>query len=121
MSEIRVIVSHRAPSAEAAEADTRSRVERCLRNETEIPGCLQFEVFRSVVHPENFILVERWVSEEAYNDFLNKHSLIVNNPPPPRPPDQRSTVELYKRQTFEWVDGAWTNAERLQPTNRVRW
>jgi quinol monooxygenase YgiN len=121
MSEIRVIVSHKTRSPEEADTDTKGRIERCLKNETEIKGCLQFEVFRSVVHPENFVLIERWASEAEYDDFLEKHSLIVNSPPPPLPPGREMTVEFYKRRTYTWVDGAWTVSKPERRTKRVRW
>jgi quinol monooxygenase YgiN len=121
MGEIRILVSHKTRSPEEAEKITQERVERCVFNETQIPGCLQFEVFRSVVHPENFVLIERWASEAEYTDFLEKHSLIVNNPPPPLPPGREMTVEYYHRQTYTWADGAWQVSEPERRTPRVRW
>jgi quinol monooxygenase YgiN len=121
MGEIRILVSHKTRSPEEADQITRERVERCLFNETQIPGCLQFEVFRSVVHPENFVLIERWASEAQYSEFLEKHSLIVNSPPAPLPPGREMTVEYYHRQTYVWVDGAWQVSEPERRSPRVRW
>ena len=40
---------------------------RCIEVRAE-PGCLQFEIFRSVTNPNNFTLLELWSSQSALDD-----------------------------------------------------
>jgi quinol monooxygenase YgiN len=78
---VRLIIQFTADSAEIADAAIARSVERCKKAQQE-PGCLQFEVFRSAVRPENYVLLEHWESKEA----LAVHAQgMVGNPPPPTP------------------------------------
>ncbi|MFQ5684998.1 MAG: putative quinol monooxygenase [Candidatus Binatia bacterium] len=45
------------------------------------PGCLQFEVFQSVVNPDKLALLERWMDQEA----LAAHARLQKTRPPLRP------------------------------------
>jgi quinol monooxygenase YgiN len=47
----------------------------------EEPGCEQFEVFQSVVHPDKLALLERWTDQAA----LDAHARLQNARPPLRP------------------------------------
>ena len=49
------------------------------------PGCLQFEVFQSVVDPDRLVLLEHWKDKEA----LAVHAK-VNETRPPLPPGLRA-------------------------------
>ncbi len=49
------------------------------------PGCLQFEVFQSVVDPDRLVLQEHWKDKEA----LAVHAK-VNETRPPLPPGLRA-------------------------------
>jgi quinol monooxygenase YgiN len=51
MSGIRLVIQFTADSAEIADRAVAQSTERCKRAQQE-PGCLQFEVFRSALHPE---------------------------------------------------------------------
>ena len=60
------------------------------------PGCLQFEIFRSLGRPEVFALQERWVDEAAWV----KHEEVWHGKPQmgaglrlPNPGRERYTVE----------------------------
>jgi quinol monooxygenase YgiN len=81
MSGVRLIIQFTADSAEVADKAIAGAVERCKRAQKE-PGCLQFEVFRSALEPERYVLLEHWESKEA----LAVHAQgMAGNPPPPTP------------------------------------
>ncbi len=58
MSRVRLIVQCTADSAEIADEAITEAVERCKRVQQE-PGCLQFEVFRSALRSEHYVLLEQ--------------------------------------------------------------
>jgi len=81
MSGVRLIIQFTADNAEIADKAIAQSVERCKRVQQE-PGCLQFEVFRSALRPETYVLLERWESKEA----LAVHAQgMAANPPQPTP------------------------------------
>jgi quinol monooxygenase YgiN len=81
MSGVRLIIQFTADSVQTADAAIAASVERCKRAQQE-PGCLQFEVFRSALQPERYVLLEHWDSKES----LAVHTQgMVGNPPPSRP------------------------------------
>ncbi len=53
---------------------------RCLDIMKE-PGCEQFEVFQSVVHPDRLALLERWTDQAA----LDAHARLRGAEPPFKP------------------------------------
>jgi quinol monooxygenase YgiN len=91
MAGVRLIVSFTADSPEIANTAVAAAVERCKRASQE-PGCLQFEVFRSALRPEAYVLLEHWESPEA----LAVHAAgMAGNPPRPNP-GVRRTREDYE-------------------------
>src|SRR5689334_9280274 len=81
MSGVRLIVQFTADSVATADAAIAEAAERCKRVQHE-PGCIQFEVFRSALSPEKYVLLEHWESKEA----LAEHAKgMVANPPPRNP------------------------------------
>ena len=123
MALVRVIVSVTASSVEAADEAIRQRVEVCKRVEAEEEGCLQYEVFRSVMRPECFTLMELWASKAIYD----KHWRLVQErdaakpPSPPAPGAPRPTVEMYKQTIFQRVDGIWQAADEDERMETIRW
>ena len=81
MAGVRLIIQFTAESAELADKAIEETVERCKRSQQE-PGCLQFEVFRSALRPEHYVLLEHWESPEALAEHAQRRSA---NPSPPRP------------------------------------
>ncbi len=81
MSGVRLVIQFTADSAEVADQAIAEAAERCKRAQQE-PGCLQFEVFRSALSPEKYVLLEHWESKEA----LAVHAQgMAGNPPRARP------------------------------------
>ena len=79
MSGVRLIVQFTAETAEIADRAIEAAVERCKKAQQE-PGCLQFEVFRSALRPEQYVLLEHWASQ----DDLDVHARgMAANPPRP--------------------------------------
>ena len=77
MAGVRLIIQFTADSVETADKAIEAAVERCKRAQQE-PGCLQFEVFRSALQPERYVLLEHWESQEA----LDVHAKgMATNPP----------------------------------------
>jgi quinol monooxygenase YgiN len=80
MAGVRLVIQFTADSEEIANQAIEAAVERCKRASQE-PGCLQFEVFRSALRPEHYVLLEHWESPEA----LAVHAAAGGPPPQPRP------------------------------------
>jgi len=90
MAGVRLIVQFTAESAELADRAVQEATERCKRVQQE-PGCLQFEVFRSALRPEQYVLLEHWETPEA----LAAHAQRMAANPPPRHPGIRRVREDY--------------------------
>jgi quinol monooxygenase YgiN len=96
MSGVRLIIQFTADSPEIADKAIEQAVERCKRAQKE-PGCLQFEVFRSALQPEHYVLLERWESKDA----LAVHAQgMAANPAPPNPGIKRV------REDYEYTEAA---------------
>ena len=96
MAGVRLIIQFTAESTEVADAAIAEAAERCKRVQQE-PGCLQFEVFRSALRPEHYVLLEHWESKEA----LAVHAQgMAANPPPARPGISRV------REDYEYAEAA---------------
>src|ERR1043166_10244304 len=81
MTGVRLVITFTADSVEIADRAVEAAVERCKKAQQE-PGCLQFEVFRSALQPEHYVLLEHWESKEA----LAVHAQgMAANPPRPNP------------------------------------
>jgi quinol monooxygenase YgiN len=91
MSGVRLIVQFIADTPEIADAAIAEATERCKRVQKE-PGCLQFEVYRSALRPESYVLLERWDSKEA----LAVHAQTMAGNPPPRNPGIKRVREDYE-------------------------
>ncbi|HEX9446050.1 MAG TPA: antibiotic biosynthesis monooxygenase family protein [Candidatus Binatia bacterium] len=76
---IRLIVTSTAAAGKGNEL-AEAYQARCAEVARE-PGCLQFEVFRSVVDPDKFALLERWTDQAA----LDAHAQVQSRRPPLRP------------------------------------
>ena len=81
MPGVRLVIHFTAESTEIADKAIERAVERC-RTASQEPGCLQFEVFRSALQPERYVLLEHWESKDA----LAVHaSAMAGSPPRPTP------------------------------------
>ena len=81
MAGVRLVIQFTAESAEIADKAIEAAAARCKKAQQE-PGCLQFEVFRSALSPEKYVLLEHWESKEA----LAVHAqAMAGNPPRPTP------------------------------------
>ena len=126
---VRVIVTVTTPSAEAADAAVAERIALCQRTESEEEGCLQYEVFRSAVHPERYVLCELWENREIYDKHWKLQQEREKNAPPksppppsaPEAPQRRGTVEFYEQHLFRNVEGVWMPAEAEFRSETVRW
>jgi quinol monooxygenase YgiN len=100
MAGVRLIIQFTADSAEIADKAIAEAAERCKRAQQE-PGCVQFEVFRSALSPEKYVLLEHWESKEA----LAVHAQgMAGNPPRPNPGIRRV------REDYEYAESSATPA-----------
>ena len=79
MAGVRVVVQFTAESVATADKLVETLAERSKTVQKE-PGCLQFEVFRSVVRPEQYALIELWESQEVLDERARARG---GTPPPP--------------------------------------
>jgi quinol monooxygenase YgiN len=93
MSGVRLIIQFTAENAGQADKAIEEAAERCKRVQQE-PGCVQFEVFRSALQPEKYVLLEHWESKEA----LAVHAQGMAANPPPRNPGITRVREDYEHQ-----------------------
>jgi len=91
-----LIIQFTADNAEVANKAVEEAVERCKRVQHE-PGCLQFEVFRSALNPEKYVLLEHWDSKDA----LAVHAQAMAGAPP-RPNPGITRV----REDYEYAEAA---------------
>jgi quinol monooxygenase YgiN len=64
MPGVRLIIQFTADNEAVANQAIEAAIERCKKSQQE-PGCLQFEVFRSALRPEHYVLLEHWDSPES--------------------------------------------------------
>jgi quinol monooxygenase YgiN len=96
MSGVRLIIQFTADSPETADKAVAEAAERCKRVQQE-PGCVQFEVFRSALDPNKYVLLEHWESKDA----LAVHAQgMAQNPPP------RNTNIKRQREDYEYSETA---------------
>src|SRR6266487_914840 len=96
MSGVRLVIQFTADSTETADKAIAAAVERCNKASQE-PGCLQFEVFRSALQPEKYVLLEHWESKDA----LAVHAQgMAGNPPRANPGVTRV------REDYEYAESA---------------
>lgn len=126
---VRVLVTVTMPSAEAAAEALAQRVELCTRTESGEEGCLQYEVFHSALHPNRFVLCELWASKAIYDKHWRlQQEREKNGPPKPAPvpslpgqPARSATVEFYKHDLYQNVEGVWMPADSAERSETVRW
>jgi quinol monooxygenase YgiN len=117
MSQIRVIVSMTAESPSAADAAIVERVRICEAVQREEEGCLQYEIFRSVMRPECFTLMELWASEAAFD----RHAKVVRPAGSSGAPRPQSIVEMYHVARYRRIDGIWQAEDPEQRMETIRW
>jgi quinol monooxygenase YgiN len=91
MAGVRLIINFSCDTVELAEAQIAQMAEHCRRSRQE-PGCIQFDVFRSVLQPERYTVLEHWESEEA----LDTHRRANPTNPTPRPAGVSRAREIYE-------------------------
>lgn len=89
MSGVRLVLQFTADSAELAEKHVQAVVELCKIVQQQ-PGCLQFEVFRSALRPEQYVVLEHWATQEALDERRRRMP-----PPSDPPPGVTRTREIY--------------------------
>jgi quinol monooxygenase YgiN len=92
MAGVRLVIQFTADNTDIADKAIEAAVERCKKSQQE-PGCLQFEVFRSALRPEHYVLLEHWESKQA----LDVHAQgMATAPPRPATPGITRVREDYE-------------------------
>jgi quinol monooxygenase YgiN len=84
-----VVIQYTADSPEIADG----AIEEMLESRDYVKqssGCLQFELFRSTLRPEQWVLLEHWESKEAQAAHRQR---VASVRPPPRPGVERVREE----------------------------
>jgi quinol monooxygenase YgiN len=95
MSAIRILVNFAADDLTTADQHVAQMRETCDRV-SRMPGCLQFEVFRSAVEPTHYALIEHWASQAALEAFRSARGAR-----PTAPAGVRLVREHYAYQPWE--------------------
>ena len=91
MTAVRVVVQFTADSGAIADQQVEGLTERAKSVRQE-PGCLQFEVFRSMSRPEQYALIELWESQEV----LDERARARGGGPPPLAAGVQRTIDYYQ-------------------------
>jgi quinol monooxygenase YgiN len=81
MAGVRLVIQFTADSPEIADEAIQAAVARC-RSAQQEPGCLQFEVFRSALRPEHYVLLEHWASQAALAEHAQRNAANPRRPDP---------------------------------------
>jgi len=101
MPEVRLVVQFTADSKEIAD----QAIEQLVANSKVVQqakGCQQFEVFRSALRPEQWVLLEHWDSQEA----KAAHAQAIAGVRPPPTPGVKRVREEYDYQVTASVPTA---------------
>ena len=90
MTAARVVVQFTADNQQLADQRVPELVERARSVQKE-PGCLQFEVFRSVANPEKWALIELWESQQVLDERNRARGGV-----PPAPTGVNRVIEHYQ-------------------------
>ncbi len=90
---IRIVVTITAKGGKGSEL-AQAYKARCTEVMKE-PGCEQFEVFQSIVNPDQLVLLERWADSAA----LDGHARL-NSARPPLLPELRAGIP--EREDYEY-------------------
>ena len=93
---LRLVITINAAPGKGTEL-ARAMAARCLDVVKE-PGCEQYEIFQSAVHPDKLTLLERWADQAA----LDAHSK-VNAARPPLNPELRAGAGEREDYTYNKV------------------
>lgn len=63
---VRLVINLTTTDEAAGDAFAAAWPQRLAEVQAE-PGCLQYELFRSVSHPENFTVLESWADRAAFD------------------------------------------------------
>lgn len=132
MAEIRVLIQS-AQEGLAQEVDGLLEQALTMRK---LPGCLQYELFRGSEFPENFVLLQLWQSEQAFDAYWKAHfesgrGLLgdvkqlqapyhYGSPQSPRRSGQNG-VEFSKRVVTQGMDNIWLPRDESLRFESVRW
>ncbi len=120
MTGIRLIVSTTSESETAAEKSLPGRIESCRATLAE-NGCLQYELFRSVMNPEKVVLLEHWSGPDTFDTHWQSVLDRRRAAPPPPPSGAPPSIEIYHRQAFHNVDGIWLPADGAPHSRLISW
>lgn len=120
MAGVRVIVTLNFPSKEAADQASAGMVQ-AFRPVLDEPGAVQYELFRSVEHPEKVVLMEHWASRALYDQHWTKQMREQGAPDAEQARALRPTFEFYPHAEYELVDGVWEPLDPAQRLATIRW
>ncbi len=119
MSGIRVIVTLNFPSAEIADQALEGMVE-AFRPKAQEPGCLQYELFRSIESPEKVVLHEHWASKELYDLHWTSQTEREGLPDPEQTAMMKPEFEFYRHENYDLVGGIWQPLDPADRLNTIR-
>lgn len=118
MSAIRVIATIVLPSGDFADEVASSMNEVNQRRQKE-PGCIQYELFRSLDDPRKIALHELWESKAAYDEHWVSQCAKDGMPDPERL--KRAKVEFYQYEVFDCIEGIWQPENPEDRISTIRW
>lgn len=118
MAAVRIIVTITGPSEAAVSGALADRLRRIELVQAEY-GCVQYELFRGLNHPEKLILAEHWSDREVYDRHW-KSQVERDGLPTPRP-GWSSSVEIYEYRRYQLKEGGWVPAENERQSETIRW
>lgn len=118
MKGVRVVATLVFPNAEIADQAVAGMVE-AFRPKQKEDGALQYELFRSIEHPEKVVLHEHWASKELYDKHWREQVEREGLPDLSQLSDVK--VEFYQHANYSIVDGIWQPSEPTDRISTIRW
>lgn len=118
MTAVRIIVSIEGPSAAEVDGVLEQRLRAAAEKSVE-PGCLQYELYRSMANPERLLLIEHWSSRKFYDDHWTGQ--MEREGAPRRNAGWSSAVEIYPYQRYQLAGEIWVTVEETLLSETIRW
>ncbi|MFG1667698.1 putative quinol monooxygenase [Streptomyces sp. Y7] len=117
---VRVIIQTSMPNVDAALPALLENMRETQRE----PGCLQFELLRSIEFPNHILLLELWPSQQIFDAHWQLRMKVGSDEeaPEPAPRQQGSNgMEFYRHQPFQHLYDRWMPAEVTKRSETVIW
>jgi quinol monooxygenase YgiN len=116
---VRVVIQLSQENSEASLAARRENIRETRRE----PGCLDFDLYRSIEFPDDILLIELWRDQTAYDAHWNLRlkSSTGGGGVPAQRRQGTNGFEFYRQQAFLHLYDRWVPAAEGTRSETVLW